>query len=356
MPAQTDGKTKYKLLIVDDSIVIRTFLKDLFAKLPDFDVIGTASNPYTARDIMKKNWPDIITLDIEMPRMNGIDFLKKIMHSRPTPVVMISTLTKDRAAITLEALEIGAVDYFPKPELSTWQVLGDVKDEIIHKVRSAAASNIKRWGVVKENRTVIQTAVKRSQTSNKVVLVGSSTGGVQALTSIFVRLPQNTPGIAVVQHMPATFVDSLAEQLIKKTGLQVKVADDNEPLLPGKILIAPGNRHLEIVKRSGLFYTKISEGKPVGYHIPAVNVLFLSAAMVGGEDILGIILTGMGEDGAQGLLQMKKNHCRTIGQDKDTSIVYGMPKRAWELGAVEHQVPLTTISQKIVEFAEGRLK
>lgn len=356
MTVQSNGKPKHKLLIVDDSIVIRTFLKDLFVQLPDFEVIGTASNPYTARDIMKKNWPDIITLDVEMPRMNGIEFLKKIMHSRPTPVVMISTLTKDRAAITLEALEIGAVDYFPKPELSTWQVLGDVKDEIIQKVRSASSSNIKKRGVVKENRTVIQTAVNRSQTTNKAILVGSSTGGVQALTNIFVRLPENTPGIAVVQHMPPTFVESLAEQLTKKTSLQVKVADDNEPLLPGKILIAPGNRHLEIVKRSGFFYTKIIEGKPVGYHIPAVNVMFLSAAMVGGENILGIILTGMGEDGAQGLLQMRNNHCRTIGQDKDSSIVYGMPKRAYELGAVEHQVSLNSISQKIVEFAEGRLK
>jgi two-component system, chemotaxis family, protein-glutamate methylesterase/glutaminase len=347
---------KHKLLIVDDSIVIRTFLKDLFSHLPDFEIIGTAANPYKARDIMRKNWPDIITLDVEMPRMNGIEFLKKIMHTRPTPVVMISTLTRDRAAITLEALELGAVDYFPKPELSTWKVLGDIKDEIIKKVRNAVSSNIRKRGIVKENRSVIQTAADKVQTSNKVVLVGSSTGGVQALTNIFVRLPENTPGVAVVQHMPPIFVESLAEQLKKKTTLNVKVAENNEPLVPGKVVIAPGNFHLEIQKRSGLFYTRLVEGNPVGYHKPAVNVLFLSGARIGGPEVLGVILTGMGEDGAQGILQMKLNNCRTIGQDKDSSVVYGMPKRAFEMGALEQQVSLSNISQKIVDFGEGRLK
>ncbi|MGE5340171.1 MAG: protein-glutamate methylesterase/protein-glutamine glutaminase [Candidatus Omnitrophota bacterium] len=347
---------KYKLLIVDDSIVIRTFLKDLFSKLPDFEIIGTASNPYTARDIMKANWPDVITLDVEMPRMNGIEFLKKIMQSRPTPVVMISTLTKDRAAITLEALEIGAVDYFPKPELSTWQILEDTKEEIIKKVRNAVTSNIKKRGIGKEVRTIIETDADHAQTVNKIVLVGSSTGGVQALTKIFMRLPKYTPGIAVVQHMPATFIDSLADQLGRKTNLTVKVAEHNEQLSPGKIVIAPGNCHLEVVKRGDHFYTRLVEGKAVGYHIPAVNVLFISAARVGGPEILGIILTGMGEDGAQGMLQMRLNRCRTIGQDQESSVVYGMPKRAFEMGAVEQQVSLTNISQKIVEFGEGKLK
>ena len=347
---------KHKLLIVDDSIVIRTFLKDLFARLPDFDIIGTAANPYKARDIMRTDWPDVITLDVEMPRMNGIEFLRKIMHTRPTPVVMISTLTRDRAAITIEALEVGAVDYFPKPEISTWKSLDDTKEEIIKKVRNAATSNIKRRGLVKENRTVITTAAQPRQISNKIVLIGSSTGGVQALTSIFVRLPQNTPGIAVVQHMPPTFVESLAEQLNKKTQCDVKVAGDNEPVLPGKIFIAPGNCHLEIEKRAGMFYTRLKEGKPVGYHMPAVNVLFLSAARAGGPEIMGIILTGMGEDGAQGILQMKLNNCRTIGQDQESSIVYGMPKRAFELGGLEQQVPLANISEQIVQFGEDQIK
>jgi two-component system chemotaxis response regulator CheB len=347
---------KHKLLIVDDSIVIRTFLKDLFLKLPDFEIIGTAAHPYKARDIMRANWPDVITLDVEMPRMNGIEFLRKIMHTRPTPVVMISTLTKDRAAITLEALEIGAVDYFPKPESSTWKSLGDIKEEVIEKVRSAATSNIRKRGLVRENRTIISTKAQPKQISNKVVLIGSSTGGVQALTKVFVRLPKNTPGIAVVQHMPPTFVESLAEQLDKKTECEVKVADHNEPVLPGKIFIAPGNHHLEIEKRSGMFYTRVKEGKPVGFHMPAVNVLFLSAARIGGPEIMGIILTGMGEDGAQGILQMKLNKCRTIGQDKESSIVYGMPKRAFEMGALEQQVSITNISEKIVQFGEDQLK
>jgi two-component system chemotaxis response regulator CheB len=347
---------KYKVLIVDDSVVIRTFLRDLFSKLPDFEVIGTASHPYNARDIMKKNWPDVITLDVEMPRMNGIEFLKKIMRSRPTPVVMISTLTKDRAAITLEALEIGAVDYFPKPQLSTWQSLGDIKEEILKKVRNAAESNIKKRGLVKEDQSVISTVAHPRQISNKVVLIGSSTGGVQALTSIFIRLPKHTPGIVVVQHMPPTFVESLAEQLDRKSECEVKVAEDNEPVLPGKVLIAPGNHHVEIVRRSGIFYTRLLEGKPVGFHIPAVNVLFLSAARIGGPETLAIILTGMGEDGAQGIQQMKLNKCRTLGQDKESSIVYGMPKRAFELGGVEQQVSLSAISEKIVEFGEDRLK
>ncbi len=347
---------KYKLLIVDDSIVIRTFLGDLFAGLPDFEVIGTASNPYKARDIMRKDWPDVISLDVEMPRMNGIEFLKKVMHSRPTPVVMVSSLTRDRAAVTLEALEIGAVDYVPKPEASTWKGLGDIKEEIIEKVRNAANANIRKRRGGREIRVVLHTDAQYGEISKKAVLIGSSTGGVQALTQVFMRLPANTPGIAVVQHMPPSFVDSLAEQLDKKTELEVKVAADKEPLLPGKILIAPGNHHLEIAKSPGFFHVRVKEGKPVGFHLPAVNVLFLSAARVGGPDVLGIILTGMGEDGAQGILQMKLNKCRTIGQDEESSVVYGMPKRAFELGGLEKQVSLSALSEKIVEFGEGRLK
>ncbi len=347
---------KYKLLIVDDSVVIRTFLKELFVGLPDFEIIGTASNPYKARDIMRKDWPDVITLDVEMPRMNGIEFLKKIMRSRPTPVVMISTLTKKRAPITLEALEIGAIDYFPKPEESTWKTLQGTKEDIINKVRNAAQSNIRRKSAVKENLSVIKSSiVDRSTASQKAIMVGSSTGGVQALTKIFVRLPATVPGIAVVQHMPPTFVESLAEQLSKKTQLNVKVAEDKEPLTAGKIVIAPGNCHLEIFKRSGLFYTRLVPGKPVGYHMPAVNVLFHSAAKIGSKDLLGIILTGMGEDGANGILEMKSKGCRTIGQDKDSSVVYGMPRKAYELGAIEQQASLSLIPQKIVEFGEDRL-
>lgn len=347
---------KYKLLIVDDSIVIRTFLRDLFAELPDFDVIGTAADPYKARDIMRKTWPDIITLDVEMPRMNGIEFLRKIMRSRPTPVVMVSTLTKARAPITLEALEIGAIDFFPKPVGSTWDMLRELKDEITEKVRNAAKSNIRKKSPIKENLSVIKSSsVNRASVLSKVVLIGSSTGGVHALTKIFMRLPAASPGIAVVQHMPATFVESLAEQLEKKTEVTVKVAQDNEPLTAGKIVIAPGDRHLEVYKRSGIFYTRLIRGKPVGYHMPAVNVLFHSAAKIGGGDILGIILTGMGEDGAGGILEMRQKNCRTIGQDEESSIVYGMPRKAFEIGAVEKQVPLANIARKIVEFGEDRL-
>ncbi|MCP4220122.1 MAG: chemotaxis response regulator protein-glutamate methylesterase [bacterium] len=347
---------KNKLLIVDDSIVIRTFLKELFSGLPDFEIIGTAANPYKARDIMRKTWPDVITLDVEMPRMNGIEFLRKIMRSRPTPVVMISTLTKKRAPITLEALEIGAIDYFPKPELSTWDALEKIKEEILAKVRTAVMSNVRKKALVKENLSVIKSTITdRSAISNKAVVVGSSTGGVQALIKIFVRLPATAPGIAVVQHMPPTFVDSLAEQLDKKTQLQVKVADDNEPLTSGKILIAPGNCHTEIFKRSGIFYTRLVPGKPIGYHMPAVNVLFHSAAKIGGPDLMGIILTGMGEDGANGILEMKNNNCRTIGQDKESSIVYGMPRKAFEIGAIQQQASLSKIPQKIVDFGEDRL-
>ncbi|MCP4146274.1 MAG: response regulator, partial [bacterium] len=264
---------KHKLLIVDDSIVIRSFLKDLFSELTDFEIIGTAANPYKARDIMRKSWPDVITLDIEMPRMNGIDFLKKIMRSRPTPVVMVSSLTKKRAPITLEALELGAIDYFSKPGVSSWEVLEKSKEEIVTKVRNAANSNLKKKTLVKESIAVIKPTIVVSKpvSSKKIVVVGSSTGGVQALTNIFVRLPSTVPGIAVVQHMPPTFVDSLAEQLAKKTQLEVKVAEDGEALTSGKIAIAPGNCHLEVFKRSGLYYTRLVPGKPIGYHMPAVN-------------------------------------------------------------------------------------
>ncbi|MCP5103047.1 MAG: chemotaxis-specific protein-glutamate methyltransferase CheB, partial [bacterium] len=295
-------------------------------------------------------------LDVEMPRMNGIEFLKKIMVSRPTPVVMISTLTRARAPITLEALEIGAVDYFSKPEVSTWDVLGKMKEEIVSKVRNAVKANVGKRKAVKEKLTVIKSSqISRASTLSKAVFIGSSTGGVQALTNILTRLPATTPGIAIVQHMPATFVESLAEQLEKKSRLSVKVAEDDEPLTPGKVVIAPGDCHLEVYKRSGIYYTRLVSGKPVGYHMPAVNVLFQAAAKVGGPDLLGIILTGMGEDGAAGILEMKEKACRTIGQDKETSIVYGMPRKAFEIGALEQQVALSNIALKIVEFGEDRL-
>ncbi len=346
---------KHKLLIVDDSLLIRKFLKDIFLKLDDFEIIGEAADPYEARDIMKKNWPDVITLDIEMPKMNGIEFLKKIMKSKPTPVVMLSTLTKSGAPITLEALEIGAVDYIQKPTITSKSNLKNVEKEIILKVRNAVKSNIRRKRIILKESKIVTTTKELKHLVNKLILIGSSTGGVQALTSIVKRLPKQIPPIAIVQHIPSTFIESLAEQLRKKSALFVKVAENNEKMNSGRIYIAPGMRHLEVIKKTDGYYTKIYEDKPYKFHLPAVNKLFLSGAKIGGKDILGIILTGMGEDGAEGMVEMKKRGCRTIGQDKESSIVYGMPKKAFDYGGVEIQVSLSEIPEKIVEFSEGKL-
>ena len=305
---------KKKILIVDDSVVIRTFLKELFESDPEFEVIGSAADPYKARTIMKENWPDIITLDVEMPRMNGIDFLKKIMKSRPTPVIMLSTLTKKGAGITLEALEIGAVDYISKPAAASWDDLNKTKSEILQKVKSASMSNLKKRTLFGGKRPIIKSNISGINLSKKVVLIGSSTGGVQTLTNIFSRLPKNVPGIVVVQHMPKSFLESLALQLNKKVDLEVRMADNDTPITAGTILIAPGDVHTAITRKSGLYYTKIIEDDPVGYHRPAVNILFESASKIGDPNILGVILTGMGEDGAKGMAMMRKSNCRTLGR------------------------------------------
>lgn len=344
---------KKKILIVDDSVVIRTFLKELFDSDSELEVIGAASDPYKARTIMKENWPDIITLDVEMPKMNGIEFLKKIMKSRPTPVIMLSTLTKKGAGITLEALEIGAIDYISKPDGASWDDLNKTKVEILQKVKNASMSNLKRKSLFSTDKSIIRSTIPSTSLSKKLVLIGSSTGGVQTLTNIFSRLPKNIPGIVVVQHMPKSFLESLALQLDKKLELDVKIADNNTPITAGTILIAPGDVHTVIIKKSGLYYTKLIEGNPVGYHRPAVNILFQSASKIASTNILGVILTGMGDDGAKGMAMMRENGCRTLGQDKNSSIVYGMPKRAFELGGVEKQFSLSDIPKKVIEFSEG---
>ncbi len=345
---------KKKILIVDDSVVIRTFLKELFDSDPELEVIGSASDPYKARTIMKENWPDIITLDVEMPRMNGIEFLKKIMKSRPTPVLMLSTLTKKGAGITLEALEIGAIDYISKPDAASWDDLNETKTEILQKVKNASSSNLKKKTLFSANKSIIQSTIPSINLSKKLVLIGSSTGGVQTLTNIFSRLPKNVPGIVVVQHMPKAFLESLALQLDKKLELDVKIAENNTPITAGTILIAPGDVHTAVVKKSGLYYISLIEGNPVGFHRPAVNILFQSASKIADKNILGVILTGMGEDGAKGMAMMREKGCRTLGQDKNSSIVYGMPKRAFEMGGVEKQFSTSEIPKKIVEFGEGK--
>lgn len=345
---------KPKVLIVDDSVVIRTFLKDILETSGEFEVVGTASNPYRARDLMRETWPDVITLDIEMPRMNGIEFLKKVMSARPTPIVMISTLTKKGAAITLEALNLGAVDYIPKPEVTSWQDLEPIKANVIEKVRSAARSNLRRSRVVPKVAKPLESRnIADGILENKLVVMGSSTGGVQALNQVFSQLPAQFPSILVVQHMPAAFVESLAEQLHKKTGYAVRIAQDGEVVTPNVILIAPGEAHLTVNRRQDRFVCHHLEGPPVGYHKPAVNVLFNSAAKIASPDILGVILTGMGEDGAEGMLNMKNRGCRTIGQDEASCVVYGMPRKAFEKGGVERQLPLTDIAEAIMRFAEG---
>ncbi len=343
-----------KVLIVDDSVVIRTFLRDILEGSGEFDIIGTASNPFRARDLMRDNWPDVITLDIEMPRMNGIEFLKKVMGVRPTPVVMISTLTRKGAAITLEALNIGAVDYIPKPEVSSWQDLEPIKANVIEKVRQAARSNLRRArSVARTVKVADALEIQQNILEKKLVVMGSSTGGVQALNQVFSQFPPRFPAVLAVQHMPAAFVDSLADQLNKKTGHTVRVATDGELLMPNVILLAPGEAHLTVTRRHDRFICHHLAGPPVGYHKPAVNVLFNSAAKIGGADIMGVILTGMGEDGAEGMLNMKQRGCQTIGQDEDSCVVYGMPRKAFERSAVGRQLPLTDIAQAILNFAAG---
>lgn len=347
---------KVNVLIVDDSSVVRQTLSQLLASDSDIEVMAVASDPYIAVKKMKEAIPDVITLDIEMPRMDGITFLRKIMTQHPIPVIICSSVAEGKSDNALQAMEYGAVDVIEKPKIGTKQFLEESKIRICDAVKAAAKAKIKpiRIELHTEKKlsadVVIAKALKTRviQTTEKVVMVGASTGGTEALRIFLEALPQDSPGIVIVQHMPENFTKAFSERLNGSCRVEVKEATDGDSVLRGRALIAPGNRHL-MLKRSGArYHVGVKDGPLVCRHRPSVDVLFRSAARYAGANVVGVIMTGMGDDGANGMLEMKTAGAYNIAQDEATSVVFGMPREAIERGGVDKVYPLENIAGAVL--------
>ena len=343
-----------KVLVIDDSAMIRKVFEQELSKDPGIQVVGTAPDPFVGRDMIVKLKPDVITLDIEMPRMDGLTFLSKLMKYYPIPVVIVSSLAKKGGDVALKAMELGAVEVLSKP--GTAYSVGDMSEQLIEKVKAASLVRVtKRDSSVisaPSSGSVISTASLGIRTTDKIFAIGSSTGGTEALKEVITRFPMNCPPTVVVQHMPQNFTKSFAERLNSLSSVEVKEATDNERLSVGKVLIAPGNLHMEIRRRGIEYFVTLFDGPMVHHQRPAVELLFNSVAKFAGQNAVGAILTGMGVDGAEGLLNMRKAGANTIAQDERTSIVFGMPKKAIEIGAAQVVKPLQDIAQTMLDFCK----
>ena len=328
--------SRVRVLIVDDSPTIRSMISNVLERDADVEVVGWAEDPIEAREAIKQLNPDVITLDVEMPRMNGIDFLERLMRLQPTPVLMISTLTQAGAAVSLRALELGAIDCIGKPDF----------EGLADKVKAAARARVRPLS----QRPAAHAPVAGYRPGSKVLAIGSSTGGVEALDTVLSAFPENCPPTVITQHMPATFTASFAARLDKMCAPKVQEARDGAPILPGHVYLAPGGvSHLEVTGGAQP-RCHLTSGNPVNGHRPSVDVLFRSVARAYGRRAVGVILTGMGRDGAEGLKLMHDAGARTIGQDETSCVVYGMPKAAWELEGVDRQLPLASISRAVLEL------
>ncbi|MDM8539152.1 chemotaxis response regulator protein-glutamate methylesterase [Desulfobacterales bacterium HSG17] len=338
-----------KVLIVDDSAVVRTILTEELSKYKDIEIVGSAVDPYVARDKIVKLKPDVITLDLEMPRMDGLSFLVKLMKYYPLPVVVLSSLTPKNSETALKALELGAIEVLCKPG-SAYSTL-DVSRNLVNAIRAAASARIKRQ--IKKTAEVKEISSSlvnfRFQTTHKVIAIGASTGGTKAIEVILRGMPITTPGIVIVQHMPENFTTAFAKRLNDICQIEVREAKDNDDVVPGLALIAPGNRHMLLHRSGGNYLVRIKDGVPVYYQRPSVDVLFRSVAKHASKNAVGALLTGMGADGAKGLLEMRENGAYTLAQDEETSIVFGMPKEAIKIGAADEIAPLPQISNRIIK-------
>jgi two-component system chemotaxis response regulator CheB len=346
-------------MIVDDSAVVRQVAAEMLAADPAIEVTHAVADPLIAMERMKQKWPDVIVLDIEMPRMDGISFLKKIMRERPTPVIICSTLTETGAPTTLEAMAAGAVAIITKPKLSLKQFLVDSSDDLISAVKAAAQANVKRLVLppikapVKHTADAILSAPERPmlRTTERVIALGTSTGGTQALERVLTALPRVCPGIVIVQHMPEQFTAAFAKRLSSLCQIEVREACNDDRVIPGRALIAPGGKHM-LLKRSGAQYlVEVRDGPPVNRHRPSVDVLFRSVAKYAGQNALGVIMTGMGDDGARGLKEMRDAGANTIAQDEESCVVFGMPKEAIRLGGAAHVLSLDELPAAIMRAA-----
>jgi two-component system chemotaxis response regulator CheB len=348
--------TVIRVLVVDDSAVVRQVVTGLLDADPDIEVIAACADPILAMARMKAQWPDVIVLDVEMPRMDGITFLKKIMAERPTPVVICSTLALSGAKTSIEALAAGAVAIITKPTLGLKQFLVDASDDLVTAVKAAAKAHVKKYQpvVAREKNTadVIMAATEKPtamlQTTERVVALGTSTGGTQALEVVLTSLPRVTPGIVIVQHMPEKFTAEFANRLNSLSQIEVREAQNNDRVIPGRALIAPGGKHMLLRRTGAQYYVEVMDGPLVNRHRPSVDVLFRSVARCAGANALGVIMTGMGDDGAAGLAEMRTAGAHTLAQDEDSCVVFGMPKEAIKRGGVERVVPLGAIGREIL--------
>ncbi|GAB3391055.1 protein-glutamate methylesterase/protein-glutamine glutaminase [Azotobacter armeniacus] len=346
--------SKIKVLCVDDSALIRDLLSEIIDSQPDMEVVAVAADPLVARDLIKLHNPDVLTLDVEMPRMDGLDFLERLMRLRPMPVLMVSSLTQAGSEVTLRALELGALDFIAKPQMGIRHGMLDYSELIAEKIRAAARSRPRQApsGVTPRARALQAPIIS----SEKLVIIGASTGGTEAIRAVLEPLPANSPAILIAQHMPGGFTRSFAERLDRLCSIAVKEAEDGERILPGHAYIAPGTAHLRLARSGANYVARLDDGPPVNRHRPSVDVLFRSAAESAGRNAIGVLLTGMGKDGAQGLLEMRQAGAFTFAQDEASCVVFGMPREGIALGGACEVVSLEHMAELVLKqvAASGR--
>lgn len=358
---------RVQVMIVDDSAVVRQALTEVLKADPGIEVLCAVADPLLAMERMKANWPQVIVLDVEMPRMDGLTFLRKIMSERPTPVVICSTLTEAGAATTLEALAAGAVSIVTKPKLGLRRFIEDASADLVNSVKAAALANVHKLRPRARTEQPLPVVPKLTadavlapsgakamqQTTERIIAVGTSTGGTQALEQVLTRLPRVSPGLAIVQHMPEKFTAAFADRLNSLCEIEVREAKHGERLLPGHALIAPGGKHMMLKRSGAYYYMEVIDGPLVNRHRPSVDVLFRSAAKCAGANALGIIMTGMGDDGARGLKEMRDAGASTVAQDEASCVVFGMPREAIKLGGAQRVLPLGDLPRTMVDFISG---
>ena len=362
-------KRRIKVLIVDDSALVRSLLTDILRADPGIEVVGVASDAHIAREKIKALNPDVLTLDVEMPKMDGITFLKNLMRLRPMPVVMVSSLTERGADVTLDALALGAVDYLSKPKIDLAATLKDYGDELIDKIRAASKASVRALDPRRAAAIATNIATKAAhstdavlpkapppkqlRTTDRIIAIGASTGGTEAIKEVLMRLPPDTPGVVIAQHIPKAFSGPFAKRMNDCCQVTVYEAQDGQQVLAGHAYIAPGDKHLMVVRDGARYVCRLDDGVPVNRHKPSVDVLFRSVAQNAGRNAIGAILTGMGKDGARGLKEMLDAGSRTIAQDEATSVVWGMPGEAVSLGAAQYVLALETVAGKILSLADA---
>ncbi|GIK84927.1 MAG: chemotaxis response regulator protein-glutamate methylesterase 1 [Betaproteobacteria bacterium] len=344
--------TKTRVLIIDDSALVRSLLTEIINREPDMEAIGAAPDPLAAREMIRASNPDVLTLDVEMPKMDGLDFLERLMRLRPMPVVMVSTLTERGAEVTLRALELGAVDFVAKPRIGIASGMQELARDITDRIRAAAQAKLHRragapQASAPEGQAKARPASYSRLSTEKLIAIGASTGGTEAIREVLTRLPADCPAVLITQHMPPGFTRSFAQRLDSLCRITVSEAEDGERVLPGHAYVAPGGRHMRLARSGSNYVVAIDDGEPVNRHRPSVDVLFRSVAANAGRNALGVMLTGMGKDGAVAMLEMKRAGSFTIAQDEASCVVFGMPKEAIALGAVDEVLPVTRIAERL---------